>query len=129
MDSPITQEDKTVESKKIDVSFLRNLYPNPKPSEPSQTCGYCVGGALMAFLDGISAEMADEGQKPNWRTHYFPLAPDLAEALKKANPQLSGVAALRYADFITRLNDRNRYSFAWSYLREALEWKGEEREL
>jgi hypothetical protein len=31
--------------------------------------------------------------------------------------------AERYADFITRLNDRKRFSFAWSYLRQALEWE------
>ncbi len=114
-----------MECKKINVNSLRNLYPNPRPSEPSSAYGYCVGGALMAFLDGIGALMADEGQKPNWRKHYFPLAPELAEILRKANPDLSPAMAERYADFITRLNDRRRFAFAWSYLKEALEWSEE----
>ena len=112
-----------MESKKIDVNLLRNLYPNPKPAEPSPTCGYCVGGALMAFVDGITAAMADEGHKANWRNNYFPLLPELAETLQKANPDLPLVMAKRYADFITRLNDRKKFHLAWSYLKEALEWK------
>jgi hypothetical protein len=53
------EEDKTVEAKKIDVSSLSNLFPNPKPSESTATCGYCVGRSLMAYLDGITAAMAD----------------------------------------------------------------------
>jgi hypothetical protein len=112
-----------VESKKIDVNSLINLYPNPKPSEPTATCGYCVGGSLMAHLDGITAAMADVGEKPNWRAHYFPRAPELAEILQKTNPDLPEAMAAKYADFITRLNDRKRFSFAWSYLKEALDWK------
>ncbi len=112
-----------MEPKKIDVSLLRDLYPNPKPAEPSATCGYCVGGALMAFVDGITAAMADEGHKPNWRKHYFPLSPELAEALQEANPNLPLAMAEKYADFITRLNDTKKFRFAWSYLKEAVEWQ------
>ena len=114
----------TVDSKTVDVNVLRDLYPNPKSSAESiTTCGYCVGGTLMAYLDGITAPMADDGKKPNWRVHYFPRVPELAEILQKANPNLSEPMAKRYADFITRLNDRKRFSFAWSYLKQALEWK------
>ena len=112
-----------MDAKTVDVSVLRDLYPNPKPSEPTSTCGYCVDGTLMAYLDGITAAMADEGQKPNGRAHYFPRVPELADILKKANPDLPEAMAARYADFITRLNDRRRFSFAWSYLKQALEWK------
>jgi hypothetical protein len=112
-----------MDSKKLDVNVLRELYPKPKPSEPTTTCGYCVGGTLMAYRDGITAAMADDGKKPNWRVHYFPRVPELAEILQKANPNLSEPMAKRYADFITRLNDRKRFSFAWSYLKQALEWQ------
>jgi len=112
-----------MDSKKVDVNVLRDLYPNPKPSEPTATCGYCVGGTLMAYLDGITAPMVDDGQKPNWRVHYFPRVPELAEILQEANHNLPEPMAERYADFITRLNDRKRFSFAWSYLKQALEWK------
>ncbi len=66
--------------------------------------------------------MADEGQKPLARRHYFPLASELAEILQTINPELSLAVAEKYADFITRLNDRRRFGFAWSYLKEALEW-------
>ncbi len=115
--------------KKLDVNVLRELYPNPKPSEPTTTCGYCVGGTLMAYLDGITAAMADDGKKPNWRVHYFPRVPELVEILQKANLNLSEPMAKRYADFITRLNDRKRFSFAWSYLKQALEWKEGDKHL
>jgi hypothetical protein len=108
----------------IDINLLKSLYPSPKPADPINSCGYCVGGALIAFLDGITAAMADDGQKPNGRLHYFPLAPELSDILKTANPNLPKALAERYAEFITRLNDRKRYNFAWSYLKEALEWKG-----
>jgi hypothetical protein len=51
------EEDKTVEAKKIDVSSLSNLFPNPKLSESTATCGYCVGRSQMAYLDGTTAAM------------------------------------------------------------------------
>ena len=77
----------------------------------------------MAYLDGITAPMADIGHKPDWRAHYFPRVPELAEILRTANPELSETMAQRYAAFITMLNDRKRFSFAWSYLERALEWR------
>ena len=77
----------------------------------------------MAYVDGITAAMADAGEKPRWRAHYFPRVPELTEILQKANSRLSEPVAKRFADFITRLNDRKRFSFAWSYLKQALDWK------
>ncbi len=77
----------------------------------------------MAFVDGITAPMADDGHKPDFRKHYFPAASELAAMLQKMNPELSPPVAERYAEFITRLNDRKRFVLAWGYLREALEWK------
>ncbi len=112
-----------MEYEKIDIDLVMKLYPKPRPSEPSETCGYCVGGALMAFLDGITAAMADDGHKPDFRKHYFPGASELAAMLQKINPELSPPIAERYAEFITRLNDRRRFVLAWGYLREALDWK------
>jgi hypothetical protein len=111
---------------KIDINLLQSLYPSPKPADPLNRCGYCVGGALMAFLDGVTAAMAESGQSQNGRLHYFPLAPELSDILETANPNLPLALAARYAEFITRLNDRKRYNFAWSYLKEALEWNGDQ---
>jgi hypothetical protein len=112
-----------VESKRIDVKSLTELYPNPRPSQPTDRCGYCVGGSLMAYLDGVTAAMVELGQKPNWRKHYYPVAAELAVTLQQANPALPDDVAKRYAAFITQLNDRKRFRFAWGYLEEALEWK------
>jgi hypothetical protein len=112
-----------VELKKIDASSLSKLYPNPKPSDPTDRCGYCVGGSLMAYSDGVTAAMVELGQKPNWRKHYYPVAAELAVTLQQANPALPDDVAKRYAAFITQLNDRKRFHFAWGYLKEALEWK------
>ncbi len=112
-----------MEAKTIDINLLRHLYPNPRPAEPPQTCGYCVGGALMAFIDGITAARADQGHTSNGTKNYFPLSPELAEALHKANPQLPMAMAERYAEFITRLNDAKKFHFAWSYLKDAVEFK------
>jgi hypothetical protein len=114
---------KNMDSTQVDVNVLRDLYPNPRPLEPTSICGYCVGGTLMAYVDGITAAMADAGEKPRWRAHYFPRVPELTEILQKANSRLSEPVAKKFADFITRLNDRKRFSFAWSYLKQALEWK------
>jgi hypothetical protein len=114
-----------VEFKSIDVRSLTKLYPNPKPSDPADRCGYCVGGSLMAYLDGVTAAMLELGQKPNWRKHYYPVAAELALTLKQANPALPDAIAKRYAAFITQLNDRKRFHFAWEYLKEALEWRAE----
>lgn len=108
---------------KIDGSSLSRLYPNPKPSDPTDRCGYCVGGSLMAYLDGVTAAMMELGQKPDWREHYFPRVDELAAILQQTNPALPDAVAKRYSDFITRLNDRKRFHFAWGYLKEALEWK------
>jgi hypothetical protein len=112
-----------VQFKSIDASSLSKLYPNPKPSDPTDRCGYCVGGSLMAYLDGVTAVMVELGQKPNWREHYYPVAAELAVTLQQANPALPDAVAKRYAAFITQLNDRKRFHFAWGYLKEALEWK------
>ena len=113
-----------MEFKRIDGPSLRKLYPNPKPSDPTDPCGYCVGGSLMAYLDRVTAGMVELGQKPNWREHYYPVAAELAMTLQQANPALPDALAKRYAAFITQLNDRKRFHFAWEYLTEALEWKG-----
>ena len=48
---------------------------------------------------------------------------ELAVTLQQANPALPDDVAKRYAAFITQLNDRKRFRFAWGYLEEALEWK------
>ncbi len=112
-----------METRKIDVELLKAQFPNPRPSDPTQTCGYCVGGALLAFLDDISAAEADEGHKPNWRVSYFPLTDEVADILRKLNPALPQTLSTRYAHFITALNDRKRFNFSWSTLKEALEWK------
>ena len=112
-----------MEFKRIDGPSLRKLYPNPKSSDPTDPCGYCVGGSLMAYLDRVTAGMVELGQKPNWREHYYPVAAELAMTLQQANPALPDALAKRYAAFITQLNDRKRFHFAWEYLTEALEWK------
>jgi hypothetical protein len=77
---------KNMDSTQVDVNVLRDLYPNPRPLEPTSICGYCVGGTLMAYVDGITAAMADAGEKPSWRAHYFPRVPELTEILKRQIP-------------------------------------------
>ncbi len=114
-----------METQKINIELLKALYPKPRPWDPAGTCGYCVAGAFLAFQDGMPAFEADEGYKADRRPSYFPRGDELADLLRNVNPALPEPLATRYAHFITGLNDRKMFSFAWSTLKEALEWKEE----
>lgn len=84
---------------------IRAMYPNPSRRAGPQS--YCVGGALLKFLEPIDGAA-------------FPASWWLGQLLRRANPGLNDTLAYFYAGNIVRRNDRGDYEGAWKQLRLAL---------
>ncbi len=97
---------------------------------------YCVGGTLCCYAaqlqDGPLKREVERLRVNARRLNRLPYAsikvnfpsnPDLASLLLAANTALGSTLARYYADYIISNNDNGRYEKAWSYLKEALEYK------
>ena len=106
-------------SQRISVTALRRKYPRPRKAlegTPGVKGEYCVGGALCQEI-GMDS------------TFNFPATSWVFEALKKANPRLSGLPDKQYSEVygkaikLTHANDHGDFKTAWKILGELLRWK------
>lgn len=98
------------------ASTIRAEYPGP--SIPSAFADYCVGGALLRWME--NAEIPWPGDVH--ADHDWPVAPDLASALMEMNPYLGWRGAKARARTITMSNDIGKFTRAWAALDRALTW-------
>ncbi len=95
-----------------DIRVIRSLYPNPIPARCLRMSerGYCVGGAVMCYLEGMEVP----------RGGAFPSPHTLAAVLRQANPRLNRFEARTLASQITSANDTGDFAKAWARAEEAL---------
>lgn len=95
-----------------DIRVIRSLYPHPIPARCLRMTerGYCVGGAVMCYLEGV--EVPQGGAFPSPHT--------LASVLRRANPRLNRFEARTLAGQITSANDTGDFAKAWERAAEAL---------
>jgi len=97
--------------KEINAARIRAQFSNPVSLAecPDHDEGYCVGGALLKYIDESSQN--------------FPVGDELAATFLQLNPRVTPKDALICAEDIISANDVGDFSLAWNLLDDVLSWE------
>src|SRR5262245_9618908 len=102
---------------KIQQMFPEPVHCPPYGTELTDTCGYCIGGAIVQYAVRVGVFTAAQPVDL-----HFPFRLSVSEALQALNPELPEELADMYGDLIVDNNDNDEFVAGWEIAGEALSY-------